>query len=66
MVKEDLATIVVQVNGKLRASLSLPIGASNDELIEAAKADTKVQSFVGDKEIKKVIAVPGRLVNFVI
>ena len=66
LVKEDLLTIVVQVNGKLRASLTLPNDASKDELIVAAKADPKVQQHIGDKEIRKTIVVPGRLVNFVV
>ena len=66
LVKEDLLTIVVQVNGKLRASLTLPNDASKDELIDAAKADPKVQQHIGGKEIRKTIVVPDRLVNFVV
>ncbi|MGH7196639.1 MAG: class I tRNA ligase family protein [Candidatus Saccharimonadales bacterium] len=63
--KRDLVTIVVQVNGKVRANLQLSPDATQEEVEQAAKADEKVQQFLSS-EPKKVIYVPGRLVNFVV
>lgn len=64
LVKDELE-LVVQVNGKLRGQITVPASASKDEIEQAALADEKVQSHIGDKEIKKVIVVPGKLVNVV-
>jgi len=58
--------IVVQVNGKLRARLSVPAGADKSELETMALADENVQRFVEQKTVRKVIVVPGRLVNIVL
>ncbi len=62
----DTMTIIVQVNGKLRAKLELAKDAGEDEIKAAALADDHVQKFVGDKEPTKVIYIPGRLVNIVV
>ena len=62
----DLVEIVVQVNGKLRGRISVAADADNDSVGEQALADPNVQRFVGDKEIRKTIVVPGRLVNIVV
>lgn len=64
--KQDTVEIVVQVNGKLRAQLTLPFGAGKNELEAAALANEQVQKFVAGKPVKKVIVVPGRLVNVVV
>ena len=62
---DDEITIVIQVNGKLRASLNVAADISDAELIELAKADENVQKhLIG--EVKKEIVVKGKLVNFVI
>jgi leucyl-tRNA synthetase len=66
MLVEDKVTIAVQVMGKLRDTLSAAKGLPKDELEALAKSSAKVQSALGDAEIRKVIVVPGRLVNFVI
>ncbi len=58
--------IAVQVNGKVRARIMAPAEISKDELLEAARADAKVQEYVGGKEIVKAVAVPGKLVNLVV
>ena len=57
-------TIIVQVNGKLRAKLSLPVDATAEEVLAAAKSDEHVQQFIAGG-IRKEIYVPGRIVNFV-
>ncbi len=61
----DTITIVVQVNGKLRARLELAADISEDKVIEAAKQDERVNVYL-ISEPKKVIYVPGKLVNFVV
>lgn len=61
----DTMTIVVQVNGKLRAQVSVGSGADKDQIIAAAQDDPKVAEHLSGKEIKKTIYVPGKLVNFV-
>jgi leucyl-tRNA synthetase len=63
LAKEDLAEIVVQVNGKLRSRIHVPFGTSKEELEALALADEKVQPYLAGKQVVKVIAVPDRLVN---
>jgi len=58
--------IVVQVNGKVRANLQAVKDASKDELIELAKKEDNVASHIEDKEIKKTIVVPNKIVSFVV
>jgi leucyl-tRNA synthetase len=63
--KVDQIELVVQVNGKLRTRVSVPTHADNKTIEAIATADSKVQQTIADKVIKKVITVPGRLVNIV-
>ncbi len=65
LAKEDLITVAVQVNGKLRDTLSLPADADKAALEEAAKASPKAAAHLEGKTIRKVIVVPGKLVNIV-
>jgi leucyl-tRNA synthetase len=58
--------MVVQVNGKLRGHISVAIGADDDAVRTAALADSHVQKFIGSSPIRKVIIVPGKLVNIVV
>ncbi len=62
----DTITIVVQVNGKLRAKLSVVSDATEDDIKQLALNDANVQIFMGNKKPTKVIYVPGRLVNIVV
>ncbi len=62
----DKMTIVVQVNGKLRAELEVSSGSNEDQVIIAAKANKKVASYIKGQKVKKSIYVPKKLVNFVI
>jgi leucyl-tRNA synthetase len=64
--KADIQTIVVQVRGKLKARLEVPVGISEDDLREMALKEEKVAKDVAGKEIRKVVIVPGRLINFVV
>ncbi len=63
---EDLVEIPVQVNGKLRGRITLPAGTTVAEMETAAKNDPKVQEHLAGKTIIKVIAVAGKMVNFVV
>jgi len=58
--------VPVQVNGKLRAVVQVPADVDQETLQEAIMADAKVQAAVADKQIVKVIIVPGKLVNIVV
>lgn len=63
---EDSFMLVVQVNGKIRATIEMPRGTTEKEAKEAALRDESVSRHVGSAPIKKVIFVPNRLINFVI
>ena len=62
---EDEITVIEQVNGKLRAKLQVPADISKEDLEATAKADENVQQHTDGKTIRKVIVVPGKLVNIV-
>ncbi len=63
---EDEVTIAIQVQGKLRDTLTVAKGLGQDDMQALALASQKVQHAIGDAEIRKVIVVPDRLVNIVI
>ena len=65
LVKESLQ-MVVQVNGKLRAKLEVAVSASKEEIEQQALADENVLRFIEEKNVVKVIVVPGKLVNLVV
>jgi leucyl-tRNA synthetase len=62
----DVMVIAVQVSGKLRGQIEVAPDASEADILAAAQADAKVQSFVAGKPVKKAIYVKGRLVNLVV
>lgn len=63
--KVDNVEIVLQVNGKVRGRLTVLAEATKEELEKIAMADANVQAHIGDATVRKVICVPGRLVNIV-
>ena len=63
--KVDNVEIVLQVNGKVRGRLTVPAEATKEELEKIAMADANVQAHIGNATVRKVICVPGRLVNIV-
>ncbi len=63
---QDSVTIVVQVNGKVRARLERPAGLSKEELEKSVLDDPAVKEKLADKAVVKVIAVPDKLVNIVV
>lgn len=62
----DTMKIVVQVNGKVRATLEVSSGATEDQIVTEAKSQEKVATYLSDNQIKKTIYVPKKLVNFVV
>ena len=62
---DEQVTLVVQVNGKRRGEIQMATDATRDSIEQAALALDKVQSHLQGREPKKVIVVPGRLVNVV-
>ena len=62
----DTITVAVQVNGKLRATIDLAADCSQEQATAAALADANVQKHLSDREPRKVIYVPGRLVSIVV
>jgi leucyl-tRNA synthetase len=58
--------MVVQINGKLRTRISVPINANNQEIEGTALQDAKVQNSVTGKTIKKIVIVPSKLINIVV
>ena len=66
LVEEKMFDLVVQVNGKTRATLRVERGISEEEAKEKALKDERVDRYLEGKEIKKTIFVKDRLINFVI
>jgi leucyl-tRNA synthetase len=59
-------TLVVQVNGKLRGQITVPVDASEDSIRAAALAEESVRRFIGEAPPRKLIVVPRKLVNVVV
>ena len=64
--KQDKVELMVQVNGKLRAKIKVNADADKDSIEAQALADENAQKFIEGKAIRKVIVVPGRLINIVV
>ena len=62
----DTLLIVVQVNGKVRGKVTVPVNADKDEVEATALSDANVARFIEGKTVRKVIVIPGRLVNVVV
>jgi leucyl-tRNA synthetase len=58
--------VVVQVNGKLRSRIVIPADATAEQMEQTALGDAKTQDFIEGKTIKKIVVVPGKLVNIVV
>ena len=63
---DEVITLVVQVNGKVRDKLEVPAGIAESEAQELALASPRVQSYTNGKSVSKTVYVPGRLVNVVV
>ncbi len=64
--ERETIEIVVQINGKLRSRVFIPADADRQKVQEIALADEKVARHIGGRSVKKVVFVPGRLVNIVV
>ncbi|MFQ5990177.1 MAG: class I tRNA ligase family protein, partial [Candidatus Methylomirabilales bacterium] len=65
VIQREEIVVVVQVDGKLRSRIFLPAHAGEDELRSAALEDSRVQTWLQDKQVKRVVVVPKKLVNIV-
>ncbi len=63
---DNTITLPIQVNGKRRAEIAVPKTASKEDIEATALAESAIAAFVAGKDIKKVIVVPGRIVNIVV
>ncbi|HEX6508538.1 MAG TPA: class I tRNA ligase family protein, partial [Chloroflexota bacterium] len=66
MTLDDVVTVVVQVNGKLRDRLEVPRGEETESVREQALASPRVQSYLEGREIVRVVVIPEKLVNIVV
>ena len=65
-VVDDEALVVIQVNGKLRSKFTVPAGTDEEAMKSIALADEKLLPFIEGKQVRKVICIPGKLVNIVV
>ncbi len=66
LARQDIATIVVQINGRLRAKFEAPVGTDRDTLQENAFALERIRQYTEGKTVRKIIVVKNRLVNIVL
>lgn len=66
LLESNVVTLAVQVNGKVRTTITLPRDAAENEARETALADDNIQRALDNKEIRKFIYVPNRIVNMVV
>jgi leucyl-tRNA synthetase len=65
LVKEEMITLIIQVNGKVRDKIEVESDISEERAKELAISSEKIKKWISDKKIKKVIFVPGKLINIV-
>ena len=63
---ERLARVAVQVNGRVRGTVSVPVGASEEAAVAAAQAEANVARHLEGREVRRVVHIPDRLLNFVV
>jgi leucyl-tRNA synthetase len=66
LLEQDQVLIVIQVNGKKRGEVTVPVNATEEEIKEKVFAEENVKKFIGGKTIRKAILVPGKLLNVVV
>ncbi|GAB4284569.1 MAG: hypothetical protein Kow0081_1790 [Candidatus Dojkabacteria bacterium] len=66
LIKESVVKIGVQVNGKLRGTIHISASASEEEAMSAARAIGNINKYIGENQPKKVIYIPGRILNIVV
>jgi len=65
-ISDDVITIVIQVNGKVRGKIEVGNKLSKEAVVLFAKSNKNVETYLADKTIIKEVYVPGRLINFVV
>ena len=63
--RRDTVTLAVQINGKLRGTIEVAIDATREAIEQAALADPNVARFLVGQSVRKLIVVPGKIVNIV-
>ena len=66
LAREELATLIVQVNGKVRDRIEVAADVTAEQAEEVALSSEKIQGWLEGKEVRKVIARPPNLVNLVV
>jgi leucyl-tRNA synthetase len=66
LLQQDLFEIVTQINGKVRGRLMVPANAADADIEKLALASDELRPYLADREIRKVVVVPGRLINIVV
>lgn len=67
LTKDEQIDIVIQVNGRVRSQISIPnTETSKEEIIKLSQDDEKAKKWIGKKKVKKVVYIPGKIINFVI
>ncbi|HUC98259.1 MAG TPA: hypothetical protein VMR88_07240, partial [Candidatus Polarisedimenticolaceae bacterium] len=64
--EEEQLLIVLQVNGKVRGKITVPVNIQKNQLEIDALAEPRVKAFIGEKKVQRIVYVPGRLVNIVL
>jgi leucyl-tRNA synthetase len=63
---DAMVEVPVQISGKLRGKIAVPAGADAAELERTARADERIGQLLAGRQVVKTVAVPGRLINFVV
>jgi leucyl-tRNA synthetase len=66
LTREEQIEIIVQINGRVRGKILVEEGLAEEDVVERAKSDPRIAPLLAGKEIAKIIAVPKKLVNFVL
>ena len=66
LAKENIISIAIQVNGKLRANIEIDANTEKGDVLQLAKENDRIDNYIGGKKLIKEIYIPGRLINFVV
>jgi leucyl-tRNA synthetase len=66
LIIEDIITFVIQINGKKRGTLEVNMNVLEEEILKKINQDKKLKKYLNEKEIKKKIFIPNKLMNIII
>ncbi|APS00896.1 leucine--tRNA ligase [Pajaroellobacter abortibovis] len=66
LIQEDTLSIGVQINGRLRGSIQIPVSASEEEAREMALLEPKIRGYVEGKSIQRLVYIPGKIINLIV